>query len=143
MCICNDRRWPETYRVMGLQSVEMILLGYNTPTHLPWIPVYDHLADFHNHLCMQAGAYQNSTWVVGVAKAGYEEGSELLAGSCIVSPSGEIVAQATGKGDEVFIAKCDLEISRHNKEAMFNFAEHRRIEHYRLITERAGAIPPA
>ena len=31
MAICNDRRWPETYRVMGLQGVEMILLGYNTP----------------------------------------------------------------------------------------------------------------
>ena len=88
MCICNDRRWPETYRVMGMQSVELLLLGYNTPTHLPWIPVYDHLAGFHNHLCMQAGAYQNSTWVVGVAKAGNEEGSELLASSCIISPSG-------------------------------------------------------
>lgn len=25
MCICNDRRWPETYRVMGLQNVEMVL----------------------------------------------------------------------------------------------------------------------
>nr|MCS5608083.1 N-carbamoyl-D-amino-acid hydrolase [Alphaproteobacteria bacterium] len=23
MCICNDRRWPETYRMMGLQGVEM------------------------------------------------------------------------------------------------------------------------
>jgi hypothetical protein len=46
-----------------MQSVELLLLGYNTPTHLPWIPVYDHLAGFHNHLCMQAGAYQNSTWV--------------------------------------------------------------------------------
>jgi hypothetical protein len=22
MCICNDRRWPETYRVMGLQGAE-------------------------------------------------------------------------------------------------------------------------
>jgi N-carbamoyl-D-amino-acid hydrolase len=142
MCICNDRRWPETYRVMGMQSVELILLGYNTPTHLPWIPVYDHLAGFHNHLSMQAGAYQNSTWVVGVAKAGNEEGSELLAGSCIVSPSGEIVAQATGNGDEVFVAKCNLEISRFNKEAMFNFAQHRRIEHYQLITQRAGAVPP-
>ena len=32
MCICNDRRWPETYRVMGLQGVEMIILGYNTPS---------------------------------------------------------------------------------------------------------------
>jgi predicted amidohydrolase len=35
MCICNDRRWPETYRVMGLQGVEMVLLGYNTPVHIP------------------------------------------------------------------------------------------------------------
>ena len=57
------------------------VLGCNTLTHLPWVPVYDHLADFHNHLCMQAGAYQNSTWVVGIAKSGNEEGSELLAGS--------------------------------------------------------------
>ncbi|NKB27604.1 MAG: hypothetical protein GKR99_08645 [Rhodobacteraceae bacterium] len=27
MAICNDRRWPETYRVMGLQDVEMVMLG--------------------------------------------------------------------------------------------------------------------
>ncbi len=32
MCICNDRRWPETYRVMGLRGAELILLGYNTPS---------------------------------------------------------------------------------------------------------------
>ena len=32
MCICNDRRWPESYRVMGLQGVEMVLLGFNTPS---------------------------------------------------------------------------------------------------------------
>ena len=31
MCICNDRRWPETFRVMGLQGAEIIMLGYNTP----------------------------------------------------------------------------------------------------------------
>ena len=142
MCICNDRRWPETYRVMGLQSVELIMLGYNTPTHIPWLPLYDHLTDFHNHLCMQAGAYQNSSWVVGVAKAGNEEGCELLAGSCIVAPSGEIVALATSKADEVFTAKSDMEISRHNKETMFNFAHHRRIEHYGRITQQTGAIPP-
>jgi len=91
---------------------------------------------------MQAGAYQNSTWVVGIAKAGNEEGSELLAGSCIVAPSGEIVAMATSNGDEVFLAKCNLDIARINKQTMFNFAEHRRIEHYRLITERAAAVPP-
>src|SRR5438128_1942749 len=32
MCICNDRRWPEVYRVMGLQGVEMVVLGFNTPS---------------------------------------------------------------------------------------------------------------
>ena len=35
MVICNDRRWPETYRVLGLQGVEMILIGYNTPDPQP------------------------------------------------------------------------------------------------------------
>ena len=70
MAICNDRRWPETYRVMGLQGVEMILLGYNTPVHNPPSPEHDNLAHFHNELVMQAGAYQNGCWVVGVAKAG-------------------------------------------------------------------------
>ena len=43
---------------------------------------------------MQAGAYQNGTWVVGVAKGGVEEGVDSLAQSCIVAPSGQIVAQA-------------------------------------------------
>ena len=38
MCICNDRRWPETYRVMGLEGVEIVLLGYNTPVHYPRAP---------------------------------------------------------------------------------------------------------
>src|SRR5262252_4227991 len=37
MCICNDRRWPETHRVMALQGAELVLVGYNTPTHVPWM----------------------------------------------------------------------------------------------------------
>jgi len=143
MCICNDRRWPETYRVMGLQGVEMVMLGYNTPTHVPWMPVYDHLTRFHNHLVLQSGAYQNSTFVVGVAKAGVEEGCELAGGSCIVAPSGEIVAQTVTKCDELAVARCDLDLSRANKEGLFNFALNRVPEAYKLITERRGAIPPA
>ena len=79
MCICNDRRWPETYRVMGLQGVEMVLLGYNTPRHHPPTPEHDRLGEFHNQLSMQAGAYANATWVIGVANGGIEEGCELSA----------------------------------------------------------------
>ena len=142
MCICNDRRWPETYRVMGLQGVEMVLLGYNTPVGLGDPYEIDALEPFHNHLVMQAGAYQNATWVVGVAKAGTEEGFNMIGQTCIIAPSGEIVAQCATLGDELIVRKCDLDFGKPYREDIFNFAAHRRPEHYRLITERTGAVPP-
>ena len=131
MCICNDRRWPETYRVMGLQNVEMVVLGYNTPRHNPPAPDHDVLSDFHNRLSMQAGAYANATWVVGVAKAGVEEGCELIGGSCIIAPTGQIVAQAVTLGDELVVARCDLDLGQSYKRTTFNFAKHRRPDQYR------------
>jgi len=138
MCICNDRRWPETYRVMGLQGVEMILLGYNTPQHNPHDPSSDHLNHFHNHLSMQAGAYQNGTWVVGVAKCGREEGCDMIGDSAIIAPSGEIVAKALTVGDELIVARCDLDAGKPYKTTIFNFAAHRRPEHYGLICQPMG-----
>ena len=138
MAICNDRRWPETYREMGLQGVEMILIGYNTPVHNPPAPEHDDLSLFHNQLVMQAGAYQNGTWVVGVAKGGMEEGVDQIGGSCIVAPSGEIVAACTTKGDELALARCDLDLCNSFKETTFNFDVHRQPEAYRRIVERKG-----
>jgi predicted amidohydrolase len=142
MCICNDRRWPETYRVMGLQGVEMVLLGYNTPVHHPPAPEHDLLSNFHNQLSMQAGAYQNGTWVVGVAKCGREEGCDMIGQSQIIAPSGETVAMCTTLGDEICVTRCDLDLTRSYKETTFNFARHRRPEHYRMIVDRTGAVPP-
>jgi len=142
MCICNDRRWPETYRVMGLQQVEMVMLGYNTPFDHTGHADIDGLTSFHNHLSMQAGAYQNATWVIGTAKCGTEEGSNMVGQSVIIAPSGEIVAQAVTLGDEVITARCDLDIGKRYRETIFDFAKHREPESYRLIVERKGAIPP-
>lgn len=143
MAICNDRRWPETYRVMGLQGVELIVLGYNTPVHNPPAPEHDLLANFHNTLVMRAGAYQNGTWVVGVAKCGREEGVDQIGQSQIIAPSGETVAMATTLGDELIVARCDLDLCRSYKTTVFDFARHRRPEHYRLIVDRTGALPPS
>lgn len=140
ICICNDRRWPETFRVMGLQGVEMVMLGYNTPVHYPPAPEHDHLQDFHNHLVMQAGAYQNGTWVVGVAKAGREENCELIGGSCIIAPTGEIVAQCESLADEVITHACDLDRCREIQDNIFNFAIHREPDSYGLITATKGSI---
>jgi predicted amidohydrolase len=143
MMICNDRRWPESYRVMGLQGVEMILLGYNTPDQSPQGRMEPpHMAMFHHLLSLQAGAYQNATWVVASAKAGTEEGVDQIGGTVIVAPTGEIAARALGEGDELVTAACDLGMGNWLKETTFDFARHRRPEHYRLIVERTGAVPP-
>lgn len=143
MALCNDRRWPETYRVMGLQGAEVIMIGYNTHDTNQYHQESKHLKMFHNHVCMQAAAYQNGTWIVATAKAGSEDGyTEMIGGSCIVAPTGEIVAQACTQEDEVISFTCDMDLGKGIRENRFNFAEHRRIEHYDLITSQTGVVPP-
>ena len=140
MMICNDRRWPETYRVMGLKGVELILCGYNTPIHYVPDPSQDILQGFHNSLVMQAGAYQNGTWVVGVAKGGVEEGVDSLGQSAIIAPSGQIVAQAYTTGDELLVARCDLDWCARYKGTLFDFDRYRRPEVYGPITAQRGVV---
>src|SRR3954467_12227141 len=143
MAVCNDRRWPETYRVMGLQGVELVALGYNTPS------VNAQKAEegpekrlFHHNLSVQAGAYQNATFVIATAKCGVEDGFPLFGGSCIVNPDGEIVAAAKSEEDELVVATIDLDDTRFNKQTIFDFARHRRIEHYGRITSQTGVTLP-
>ncbi|MDD5334592.1 MAG: N-carbamoyl-D-amino-acid hydrolase [Rhodoferax sp.] len=138
MALCNDRRWAETYRVMGLQGVEMVLIGYNTPVHNAPAPQHDDLSLFHNQLAMQAGAYQNGCWVVGVAKAGVEEGVDSIGGSCIIAPSGELVARCLSKDDEMALARSDLDFCAVYQKTTFNFDLHRRPEAYAMIVQRKG-----
>jgi len=144
MMICNDRRWPESWRVLGLQGVELVLLGYNTPSvnsQRPGEGPQHRL--FHHKLSVQAGAYQNATWAVAVAKAGVEDGHHLIGGSIIVDPNGEIVAETASEADEVVLAAVDLDACRFGKTTVFDFARHRRVEHYGRITAQTGPEPPA
>jgi len=142
MCICNDRRWPETFRVMSLQSAEVVVLGYNTPSHNIHWPEPSHLRMFHHLLLLQAHAHENALWVGAAAKCGREDGFHMIAGSVIVSPSGEIAAQSTTEEDEVIFFNCDLALGDTFRQHVFNFAKHRRPEHYKLIVERTGADEP-
>ena len=140
MCICNDRRWPETWRVMGLQGVEIIALGYNTPIANIHHREPEHLRMFHHLLSLQAGAYQNAAWVLAAAKCGAEDGFAMIGGSAIVAPTGEIAARALSEEDEVIVVDLDLELGDYLRRTVFNFEKHRRTEHYRLITERTGSV---
>jgi predicted amidohydrolase len=145
MMICNDRRWPEAWRVLGLQGTELVCIGYNSAAYDPNGGITEDatLRTFHSTLVTQANAYMNATWAIAVAKAGDEDGSGLIGGSCIVDPNGRIVAEAQTLADEVLVADLDLDLCRQGKDKMFNFAAHRRPEQYAVITERAGIIEPA
>ena len=101
------------------------------------------LRTFHSKLVAQANAYMNATWAVAVAKAGDEDGSGLIGGSCIVDPNGRIIAEASTLGDELVVADCDLDMCRQGKDKMFNFVAHRRPEHYGAITGQIGVVEPA
>lgn len=142
MCLCNDRRWPETWRVMGLQSAELIVLGYNTPAHNIHWPEPVHLRMQSHLLSMQAGAYQNCVWAAAAGKTGFEDGFHLIGGSVVVSPAGEIVAQAATEEDEVITATIDLAMGENFRKNIFDMARHRRPEHYHLIVDRVGAGEP-
>ncbi|MEM0937273.1 MAG: N-carbamoyl-D-amino-acid hydrolase [Pseudomonadota bacterium] len=143
MLICNDRRWPEAYREMGLQGVELIVLGYNTPSvNAQNGSEGPQQRLFHSQLSVQAGAYQNATWVVAVAKGGVEDSHPLIAGSVIVDPEGEVVARAETEGDELIVHACDMDATAFGKATIFDFKRHRRIEHYGRITAQTGVIYP-
>ncbi len=143
MAICNDRRWPETWRVLGLQGVQLVTIGYNTPSQ-------NNLSKeegierrmYHHELSVCAGAYQNSTYAVAVAKCGMEDGNHMFAGSIIVDPDGFVVAKAEGEGDELIVHEADFAKCDFGKSTVFNFSAHRRIEHYGLIASQTGVKVP-
>ncbi|EHP43443.1 N-carbamoyl-D-amino acid hydrolase [Cupriavidus basilensis OR16] len=146
MMICNDRRWPEAWRVLGLQQVELVMLGYNTPSLNMENRGFEahHLRVFHSQLSIQAGCYQNACFAVAVAKAGTEDGHEMFGHSIIVNPQGEIMAQATSWDDELIVADCNLDMCKLGRSTIFNFALHRRVEAYARITNQVGSeAPPA
>ncbi|WP_225197265.1 N-carbamoyl-D-amino-acid hydrolase [Gluconobacter oxydans] len=142
MLICNDRRWPEAWRCLALQGMELLCVGYNSAAYDPNGGDTESAAlrTFHAQLVAQSNSYMNACWSVAVAKAGNEDGSGLIGGSCIVSPDGQIVAETKTLADEVVVADCDMDQCLQGKSKMFNFEAHRRPQWYTPITEQVGAI---
>ncbi len=126
MMICNDRRWAESWRCLGLQGVELVMVGYNTPGYCP--DLVSSLGQkneedgekegiYHHQLVLKANSYMNSCFSISAARAGYDDGKYLLIGaSCIVDSEGHIRAEAKTRDDEVVVAEIDLEEAREGKE---------------------------
>ncbi|MGH8676273.1 MAG: N-carbamoyl-D-amino-acid hydrolase, partial [Burkholderiales bacterium] len=72
------------------------------------------------------------------------DGFRMFGHSVIVAPTGEIAAKTATEEDEVICFNADVDLAQNLKKTMFDFAAHRRPEHYKLIVERVGAqVTPA
>ncbi|KAG9189896.1 hypothetical protein G6011_06764 [Alternaria panax] len=153
MMICNDRRWAEAWRCLGLQGVEVVLVGFNTPGFAPQMwgaspdtspQVAREEAIFHHKLVMQAHSYANACFSISAARCGLDDGKyDLVGGSTIVGPDGRIIAESKTEEDEVIVADCDLDRCIPGKSRTFDFARHRRTEHYGILTSQTGVMKPA
>ncbi len=136
MLICNDRRWPEAWRVLGLRGVALVITGWNTRRARLSVPD-SRFYEFHNKLALQAGCYQNCTWAVGVAHCGEEESGYVLMGkSMIVNPFGEVIAMSYTIRDELIDATIDLDEAKRIKSKSSQWAvDMRRPDFYKPISE--------
>lgn len=170
MLICNDRRWPECWRSYALQGCELLLCGYNTaannaaligrPTPAAGTAQQEAEADadaeaeaeaaaqealFHSRLVQQASSYQNSLFSISAARCGRDDDNDahaLIGGSAIVDPQGHVVAEAKTTGDELVAAEIDLGECMRGRRKTFDFARHRRVEHYWRIGAQTGVVEP-
>jgi predicted amidohydrolase len=119
MMICNDRRWPESWRCYGLQGVELVMCGYNTTSWAPDLFGFRETmsrqeaideAMFQHKLVMEANSYMNSCFSISAARCGMDDGKfGMIGGSAIVAPTGHTLAMAKSTEDELVVAEIDLE----------------------------------
>ncbi|KAI5480467.1 hypothetical protein MNV49_000620 [Pseudohyphozyma bogoriensis] len=152
MMICNDRRWPESWRNYGLQGAEIVMVGYNTPFFQPEAlghgpdedpEVRKKIVEGHHLLCMQAHTHTNATFSISSARCGYDNGvSGMIGSSTIIHPEGHIIAISKTWDDELVVAEIDLDECKRLQEKTFNFGKHRRIEHYQRLATQTGVVKP-
>ena len=101
--ICYDRHFPESSRSLALGGAEIVAVCANSPTYrAAW------RRDTWDIIC-RTRAYENVVFLVAADKAGHENGVEYIGRSGVVSPLGQVLAQAESLDDEVVVVTIDLD----------------------------------
>ncbi len=119
MLVCFDWMFPEIYRTLSLQGADVICQPSNLV--LPGkaqkaIPVH---------------AMINRVFVVLANRTGTERNLIFTGNSLIAGPNGEIIAQASSKGEEVLMVDVEISVSKNKMITQNNHAfDDRRPEFY-------------
>ncbi|WP_019529736.1 carbon-nitrogen hydrolase family protein [Dasania marina] len=99
MAICYDLRFPEFFRAMFAEGVDMISVpaAFTRKTgEAHWLPL------------LRARAIENQCYIIGANQGGdHDNGRETSGGSAIIDGWGKILAQAD-KGEACVVANMDL-----------------------------------
>lgn len=141
--ICWDQWYPETARCMALMGADVLLY----PTAIGSEPQDGGLdSQAHWTRVMQGHAGANLIPLVASNRIGTEEGerfSQIFYGSSFIAgPTGELVAQAGRTGEEVLVARFDLDAIRAQR-ASWGLFRDRRPELYGAILTYDGVTRPS
>jgi len=111
MLICHDRRYNAPYTMMGLKGVELIINGFNTPFSLTCEPDLDKYVYQFHYLPQQGQSISEGIYILSASRAGNVYGVKQIAGSCIISPTGDILKNTEELIEIVLEEDIDLNLS--------------------------------
>lgn len=119
MAVCYDLRFPELFREMTAQGVDLFVLpsAFTAAT-----------GKAHWEILLRARAIENLAYVVAAAQGGlHANGRETHGNSMIVDPWGNILARRTENGSGVVTASIDSE-RQHRLRSTFPVLDHCRLK---------------
>ena len=140
MVICADARVPEIPRGLAVDGARLLL---DTTCLVSSGKDPSALTNAQVGYMLRTRAVENQMWVLASNKVGMEADSVVYCGrSVILSPAGEIVAQAGSEFPEIIVADIPLPIGGPEAvDGALNPIEGRRPETYCLLTEPYNNLP--
>ena len=113
MVVCYDGWFPETYRLLAMQGVDIVAMPTN------WVPMPGQPVDrpaMATTLAM-AGAHSNALAIVCANRVGTERGQPFIGQSLIVGAQGwPLAGPASPDGEEILHACIDLQAVRRGRQ---------------------------
>jgi len=135
VCVCWDQWFPEAARLLALRGAELIVY----PTAIGWLA--NEKEQFGStqysgwETVIRSHAITNGLFVAAVNRAGVEGNIEFWGGSFVCDPTGNVLARADHRGEQVVSAACNYEqidaVRTH-----WPFLRDRRIDAYEGLLER-------
>lgn len=134
--ICYDLRFPEPARVLALQGAQAIVLPTNWPESSTIQP----------DVFTRSRAAENRVFLLAANRVGEEGGARFLGRSQVVTPDGDVLAEASQRGAETLLVDIDLcgadrkrVIVRAGEHEMDCFVDRRPDLYGALVREQAPA----